>query len=77
MATRAVHEIRRGLIVVRIWHRRSRKSPGYSTSIIRLYRNGTDWKESSRFEPGDIPVVRLALDAAFVWMLTNQESSFP
>lgn len=77
MATRPVHEIRRGLIVVRIWQKRSRKSRGYSTSIVRLFRNGSDWKESSRFGPADIPVVRLALDAAFVWMHANQESGCP
>ncbi len=73
MKNNPVHEIRRGLIVVRIWNKRSRKSHCYSTSIIRLFRNGADWKESSRFGPEDIPVMRLALDAAFVWMLANQE----
>ena len=77
MARQPVHEIRRGLIVVRIWQKRSRRSRGFSTSIVRLYRNGTDWKESTRFGPEDIPVVRLALDAAFGWMLANQESSCP
>ncbi|MBI1311222.1 hypothetical protein GC176_07935 [bacterium] len=72
MARQPAHEIRRGLIIVRIWPRRSRKSHGYSTSIVRLYRNGTDWKESSRFGPTDIPVVRLALDAAYTWMLSRE-----
>lgn len=74
MARQPIHEIRRGLIVVRIWNKRSRNAHGYSTSIVRLFRNGTDWKESARFGPEDIPVLRLALDAAFVWMLANQES---
>jgi len=74
MARQPAHEIRRGLIVVRIWNKPSRKSHGYTTSIVRMFRNGADWKESSRFGPEDIPVVRLALDAAFVWMLANQES---
>jgi hypothetical protein len=74
MAKRPLHEIRRGLIVVRIWRKRSRKHSGYSTSVVRLFRNGVDWKESSRFDAKDIPLIRLALDDAFVWMLANQES---
>ena len=32
-----------------------------------------DLKESARFDSQDIPVTRLALDAAFIWMLANQE----
>ena len=69
MAKQPLHEIRRGLIVVRIWDKRSRTARGYSTSVIRLFRNGTDWKESSRFGSEDIPVVRLALDEAHKWLL--------
>ena len=67
------HEIRRGMIVVRIWRKRSRKRTRYATSVVRLFRNGTAWKESARFDPRDIPVIRLAIDEAFVWMLANQE----
>ncbi len=72
MARQPAHEIRRGLIKVRIWNKRSRKSHGYSTSIVRLFRNGADWKESSRFDSQDIPVIRLALNDAHTWMLTHE-----
>lgn len=74
MAKKPVHEIRRGLIVVRVWRKRTRKQRSYSTSIMRLFRNGNAWKESARFDSQDIPVIRLALDDAFVWMLANQET---
>ena len=74
MAKKPVHEIRRGLIVVRVWRKRTRKQRSYSTSIMRLFRNGNAWKESARFDSRDIPVIRLALDDAFVWMLANQET---
>lgn len=72
MARQPVHEIRRGLIVVRIWNKRSRNTHRYSTSIVRLFRNGSDWKESARFGPEDIPVMRLALDDAHTWLLTHE-----
>jgi hypothetical protein len=74
MTTKPVHEVRRGLIVVRVWRKRTRSQRSYSTSVVRLFRNGNAWKESVRFDSQDIPVIRLALDEAFVWMLANQET---
>ena len=67
-----VLEIRRGLIKVRIWQRRSKHESRYSLSVVRLYRNGDQWKESARLGRDDIPLVRLALDEAYTWMLTQQ-----
>ncbi len=74
MTTKPVHEVRRGLIVVRVWRKRTRSQRSYSTSVVRLFRNGNARKESARFDSQDIPVIRLALDEAFVWMLANQET---
>jgi hypothetical protein len=68
-------EIRRGLIKVRIWQRRSKNGLRYSLDVVRLYRNGDQWKESTRFGQDDIPLVRLVLDEAHTWMLTNEGMS--
>ena len=68
-------EIRRGLIKVRIWQRRSKNGLRYSLNVVRLYRNGDQWKESTRFGRDDIPLVRLVLDEAHTWMLTNEGMS--
>ena len=64
-------EIRRGLIKVRIWQRRSKNGVRYSLSVVRLFRNGDQWKESTRLGRDDIPPVRLVLDEAYAWMLAN------
>ncbi len=64
-------EIRRGLIKVRIWQRRSKKGTRYSLSVVRLFRNGDQWKESARLGRDDIPLARLVLDEAHTWMLAN------
>lgn len=72
MATQPVYEVRRGLIVVRVWLRKSRGKQRYTISLARLFRNGEEWKESTRFHLLDIPLVRLALDEAFVWIHTNR-----
>ena len=71
-----VFEIRRGLIKVRIWQRRSKNNGvRYSLSVVRLFRNGDQWKESTRLGRDDIPLVRLVLDEAHTWMLTNEGAS--
>lgn len=64
-------EIRRGLIKVRIWQRKSNNGVRYSLTIVRLFRNGDQWKESTRLGRDDIPLVRLLLDQAHTWILTN------
>lgn len=65
-------ELRHGLIKVRVWRRKSKRG-GYSATVVRLYRNGDEWKESSRLGRDDIPVARLVLDEAYQWMLTNED----
>ena len=75
MASRANHEIRRGLIKVRIWVKRSKSGVHYSLAIVRIYRNGDQWKESTRLGRDDVPLVRLVLDEAYTWMLTNREQN--
>ncbi len=65
-------EIRRGLIKVRVWQRRSKNNGvRYSLTVVRLFRNGDQWKESTRLGRDDIPLVRLVLDEVHTWMLTN------
>jgi hypothetical protein len=64
-----VHEIRRGLVKARIWRRKTRAGTRYGIAVVRLFRNGDTWKESSRFGRDDIPVMRLVLDLAHTWIL--------
>ena len=66
-----VHEIRRGLLKVRIWKRGQR----VTTAVVRLYRDGDVWKESTRLGPRDVPLARHLLDLAHEWMLQAESSS--
>lgn len=65
-------EIRRGLIKACICQRKSKNRVRYSLNVVRLYRNGDQWKESTRFGRDDVPLIRLVLDEAYTWMLTNE-----
>jgi len=64
-----IHEFCIGLIKARIRRKRSRSGTRHTVSIVRLYRNGDVWKESTRFGRDDLPVVRLVLDRAHTWIL--------
>lgn len=77
MASRPVHEIRRGLIVVRVWRKRIKGNISYSVSVVRLFRNGDQWKESTRFGRDDIPLLRLVLDDAHTWILLHKSGTTP
>jgi hypothetical protein len=66
--TKPVCEIRFGLIIARIWRKRTRSGVRHSVSVVRLYRDGDTWKESSRFGRDDLPVVCLTLNEAHRWI---------
>lgn len=68
-----VHEIRVGMMKARIWRKRTRFGPRHTVSIVRLFRNGDVWKESSRFGRDDIPVLRLLLDKVHTWIFYHTE----
>ncbi len=73
MAKSPIHEIRRGLITIRIWQKHTRGHLRHTITVTRLYRNGDLWKESTRFERDDIALVRLALDVAQTWIIQQQQ----
>lgn len=64
-----IKEIRRGMIKVRVWRRRSKQGDRFTLTLVRIFRNGDVWKESTRLGRDDIPVARLVLDEAYAWML--------
>lgn len=72
MRTKLVHEIRLGLLVVRIRRAKSGNVIRHMLSIHRLYRNGDLWQESTRLGRDDLPYVRLLLNDAHTWMLQQE-----
>jgi hypothetical protein len=72
-----VFEVRRGLIKVRVWRKRTKAGPRHTITIVRLFKDGDLWKESTRFGRDDIPLIRLLLDQAFVWIYQTTGASTP
>ncbi|MBI1315082.1 hypothetical protein GC176_27640 [bacterium] len=77
--SKPVHEIRLGLIKARIWQKRTRSGLRHTVGVVRLFRNGDRWQESTRFGLDDLPVVRMVLDRAHFWIYAatteSQEST--
>lgn len=74
MRSKLVHELRHGLLVVRVRKTKSGDATRHKLSIHRLYRNGDLWHESSRLGRNDIPSVRFLLDEAHTWILSQEAS---
>ncbi len=73
MAKQPIHEIRHGLIKVRIRRKQTSSGLRHKLTIVRLYRNGDVWKESTRFSRDDIPLMCLVLDEAHTWIFRQQQ----
>lgn len=74
MKSTPVHEIRRGLILVRIWRKKTRHGLRHTVAAVRLFRDGDCWKQSTRFGRDDIPLLRFALDEAHTWIYKQQQA---
>lgn len=68
MAATPIHELRRGMLRARIWRRQTRSGLRHTVAVTRLFRNGETWKESARFGRDDLPLLRLLLDDAHIWI---------
>lgn len=67
------HTIRYGLIMAQIWRKGRTAKAQYVVTVSRLYRNGPEWKQSSRFSPGDLLLASRALDKAHTWIMHQRE----
>ena len=71
MARQPVLEIRCRLIKARIWRKKTRSGTRHSVAVVRLFKNGSEWKESSRLDRDDLQLVAHLLDQAHTWILQH------
>ena len=68
MNTRPIHTIRIGLIKASVWHRDTRAGERHTVTLVRLFRDGDVWKESTRFGRDDLLQAAKVLDLAHTWI---------
>ena len=79
MSKPPAHEIRLGLIKGNVWANSSKHGMNYTVNVVRLYKNGNEWKESTRFHRDDLLLVAKIVDQAHSWIcqIRQPESSTP
>ena len=68
------HVIKYGLIKATVQVRQTKGQYRFSLGLVRLYKDGDYWKESKRFGPDDVPVMRLVLDKAYGWIWKQRQA---
>jgi hypothetical protein len=73
---RPVHEVRLGRIRAAIWENQSDNGLWHNVAISRSYRDGEEWKSTSKFNRDDLPLVAKVSDLAHSWIYgIGQESA--
>lgn len=70
-----VHTIRFGLIKASIWRNHTKVGDRHVVTVVRLFRNGDLWQESTRFGRDDLPLVSKVMDLAHSWIYQNGGTS--
>ena len=65
---RPVHEIRLGRIKAAIWENDTKNGTRHNVSIVRIYKDGEQWKDSTSFGRDDLPLVAKIADQAHTWI---------
>lgn len=72
--SKPIHTIRYGLIKASIWRNQTKSGERHTVSIVRLYRNGDVWKESTRFGRDDLQLVAKVADHVHTWIYLDTTS---
>lgn len=73
---RPIHEIKLGRIRATIWtNHTDRQDVWFNVSVVRLYREGDEWRTSTSFGRDDLPLVAKAADMAYAWIWNAMEKS--
>ena len=75
MAKPPAHEIRLGLIKASIWQNQSKHGVNFTVNVVRLYRNGNEWKESTRFHRDDLLLVAKIMNEAHMWIFQSLQEN--
>jgi len=73
MSKQPVQIIRFGLIKACIWKNHTSAGDRYTITVVRLFKNGDTWKESTRFGRDDLPLVAKACDLAHTWVYEDSQ----
>ena len=72
--TKPAHEIKLGKIKATIWANETEDhAVWFNVLLLRLYKNGNGWKETTALRRDDLPIAMKAMDMAYSWIWTKEE----
>ena len=75
MANKPVHEVRLGRIKAAVWENNTANGVRHNVTILRIYRDGEQWKTSDSFGRDDLPLVTKVADLAHSWIYEQSKQS--
>jgi hypothetical protein len=66
-------KFRMGRISATVWENQGEKGPWFTTTILRSYKDGDDWKSTSSFGREDLPLVEKVAAQALFWIFRQQQ----
>jgi hypothetical protein len=74
---RPVHEVRLGRIKAAIWANEVEGRVRHNVTIMRIYKDGNEWKTSESFGRDDLPLVAKVADMAHSWIFEHASDAEP
>ncbi len=62
------HEIRLGAIKATIWRNETANGPRHNVTLVRLYKDGEEWRSSESFGRDDLLTLAKMADLAHTWI---------
>lgn len=75
MNKQPAHVIRFGLIKACIWQNQTRSGERHNVTLVRLFRDGDVWRESTHFGRDDLPLLSKVADLAHTWIYQHGNGS--
>lgn len=72
-SNKPANEIRLGRIKATIWANETDNGVRYNVSIVRIYKDGDEWKEATSFGREELLLVAKVADMAHTWIYENKE----
>jgi hypothetical protein len=70
---RPVQEIRLGRIKAAVWRNETQNGTLFNVNIVRLYKDGSHWKDSTSFGRDDLPLVAKVADMVHTWIFQESQ----
>jgi hypothetical protein len=74
-SNKPVKEIRLGRIKAAIWENETANGSRHNVKVVRLYKDGEEWKDSDSFGRDDLLVVGKVLDMAHTWIFEHGQTA--